>query len=148
MSDTDFFQKRAPNNGKGRPPGATNLVTRREMEYWHVWFGSLEWKENAKARMLSGNGAHLETYLLNRIYGKPTERIALTVERPEQDLSRLSIEELEAMAQGLLHDITEAKEIRAALPAEYRPVQSATSEETLVSPTDSPAESAPNFEER
>jgi hypothetical protein len=148
MDDTVVLTRRGPNNGKGRPVGALNRTTRDLKEFWHYFFSSHEYREKAKERILNGTAPHLESYLLNRIYGKPTERIAVSVDEPQQDLSRLSIEELEAMAQGLLHDITEAKEIRAALPAEFRPVQSATSEETLISPTDSPAESAPNLEER
>jgi hypothetical protein len=152
MSDEIVLTKRGPNNGKGRPVGATNYVTRDLREYWHAFFGSEEWRATAKRRILNGTAPHLESYLLQRIYGKPTERIALTVEEPEEDLSKLSEEELLARAKQCYESLAEAQAISTALPAEYElaepGVEHVTSDENEVRPSELPADSAANSESR
>jgi hypothetical protein len=84
----------------GRPKGALNAVTRELKECWHSFFSSPEYQESAKRRILSGSAPHLETYLFNRIYGKPTEHIAMTV-NSAVDLSAMTDAELADRAEAL-----------------------------------------------
>jgi hypothetical protein len=111
---------RSPNNGLGRPKGAINIATRELKEFWHRFFSSREYRESAKSRILSGSAPHLEGYLFNRIYGKPTETLKLSLETDDrEDLSSLSIEELTLRAEELTAQLREAMELKAAIPAEY-----------------------------
>jgi hypothetical protein len=115
-----------PNNGRGRPRGATGLIQREFKECWHLFLNSDEYRDNAKRRILSGRAPHLESYLLNRIYGKPQEQVAVTIQ-PE-DLSALSTAELAERAADLLSQLKEAEALEAAFPAEFRPAESTRSE--------------------
>ena len=81
--------------------------------FWHRWFSSEAYRESAKARILNGTAPHLETYLLQRIYGKPTERIEVV---QHEDISSLSVEELTKRAAALVDQLREAKELEDALP--------------------------------
>jgi hypothetical protein len=115
-----------PNNGRGRPKGAINRASRELKEFWHSFFTSEEYRERLKKRMLEGSAPHLESYLFNRIYGKPKEAMALDlrVGRLEDDLSHLSTEELVLHAMELVKGLRELeeeeRELASAIPAQYR----------------------------
>ena len=70
-------------------------------------------REQAKKRILNGSAPHLESYLLNRIYGRPKEHVEVNVS--VEDLSTLSTEELEERTQVLLNQLQEARELEAAI---------------------------------
>ena len=106
-----------PNNG--RPLGASNTITRELKTFWHRFFTSEEYREKAKQRILAGTAPHLESYLFNRIYGKPKEYIELSVGQAE-DLSLLSMEELAQRADILLSQLRDARELEDAIPAQYQ----------------------------
>lgn len=112
--------RRGPNNGLGRPKGASNIATREFKQFWSLWFHSDEYLNSAKHRILAGQADHLETYLLALVYGKPKETIDLRVGQIDEDLSELSLEELTGRAAELTRLLCEAKEVNDALPAEYR----------------------------
>ena len=65
--------------GGGRPKGALNRATREIKEFWHGYFSSPEYREEAKKRILSGSAPTLELYLLQLTYGKPREQVDLNV---------------------------------------------------------------------
>jgi hypothetical protein len=88
----------------GRPKGALNYVNRELREYWHQFFSSEEYRQRARERILSGEAPHLESYLLNRIYGKPKDHVELTVEQGPS-LADVSTEELISRALGLIEHI-------------------------------------------
>jgi hypothetical protein len=109
-----------PQPGPGRPKGALNYATREIKEFWHGYFSSQEYREEAKKRILSGSAPTLELYLLQLIYGKPREQVDLNISQGPEDLSSLSIGELHARAEQLVNQLAEAKALEEALPAEYR----------------------------
>lgn len=108
-----------PNDGRGRPRGALNIIHSELKEFWHKFFASEEYRQNAMKRIREGSAPHLESYLLNRIYGKPTEHVSLSMTMNE-DLSGLSTSELALRAEDLLKQLREAEEIERVLPAQYR----------------------------
>ena len=123
----------------GRPPGAINIASRELKEFWHNFFSSAEYRTKAKQRILDGSAPHLESYLLNRIYGKPKEHVELSVTAAQEDLSMLSTEELTQRAENLLKQLGEMKELEESIPAEYR----IDDVETSIRPSpSSPAKSA------
>lgn len=71
MRNTSGLKRTA---GPGRPKGSKNKIS-QEIE---KFFASPAYAANAKARMLDGKAAHLETYWLNKLNGKPTESLELT----------------------------------------------------------------------
>ena len=107
-----------PNNGRGRPPGATNLVNREFKDCWHLFLTSQEYRDSAKKRILEGSAPHLESYLLNRIYGRPKEMLEVSVS-VQDDLSTLSVEQLALRAEELLRQLQDATDLESAIPTEY-----------------------------
>lgn len=103
----------------GRPKGALNIATRQLKEFWHEFFTSEEYRRKAKQRILDGCAPHLESYLLNRIYGKPLEQVEVSVVGPEEDLSMLSVEDLARRLAEVSRQLEEAKALEAALSTEY-----------------------------
>src|SRR5688500_14214829 len=114
-----------PNQGLGRPKGALNHATRELKEFWHRFFTSVEYRESAKKRILDGSSPHLEKYLLERLYGKPKETVDLRVGVPDdEDLSTLSAEVLLRRFDEARQQLLEAAAVEAAIPAEFRRVDS------------------------
>jgi hypothetical protein len=101
----------------GRPKGVPNGVTRELREFWHKFFSSAEYRESAKRRILSGSAPHIETYLFNRIYGKPRERVELQITEEREDLSLLSDEELAERAEAIAATVRESVALEKALAA-------------------------------
>lgn len=62
----------------GRPRGARNQATKELKDFWREFFESDAWRENAKYRMVQGKAPHLESYWLNKTFGRPTEHVELT----------------------------------------------------------------------
>ena len=60
----------------------------------------------------------LEAMLWAYAYGKPVEQVRMTIET-EEDLSELSIEELEARTLEMQEMLKEAKDLEQAIPAQY-----------------------------
>jgi len=110
--------RRAPNNGLGRPKGATNLATREIKQELHRFFSSPVYRESVKQRILEGSAPTIELYFLQLLYGKPKEKIDLHIGPLEEDLSHLSSEELAQRAEDIARSLREAQELEAALPAE------------------------------
>jgi hypothetical protein len=109
--------------------------------YWHLFFSSQEFRESAKRRMLRGDAPHLESYLLNKVYGKPREEIDLRIGPMEEDLTGLSLEELAQRAEDLTNQLRDARELEAAIPAEYLIGQNPTGQSARTSvPAETPAE--------
>jgi hypothetical protein len=59
--------------GPGRPKGAPNKATRELKAFWGEFFESDAYRESAKDRIMQGKAPQLESYLLAKVYGKPTE---------------------------------------------------------------------------
>lgn len=107
--------------GGGRPKGSLNRATREIKEFWHGYFSSPEYREEAKKRILSGSAPTLELYLLGLVYGKPREQVDVNVSQStDDDLSTLSIGQLEERAAQLVNQLAEAKALEAAIPADFR----------------------------
>lgn len=81
--------------------------------------------------MLNGDAPHLETYLLNRLYGKPREHVSLEVSLGAggEDLSTLSTFELQKRAIALIDELQEVAELEEAIPAEFRIIEAAKDDE-------------------
>jgi hypothetical protein len=131
-----------------RPKGALNYINRDFRQYLKIHLYSRDYQAKFWRRIWNGEAPALELYLWQMLHGKPTDRVELNVSaQVEEDLTKLSLDELEAMAKQISADLAEAKAIENSLPAEVvaearRPAL------TLISPTDSPADSVPDFEER
>jgi len=67
-------------NPNGRPKGAKDKQPRAIMEFLREVANSVEYQESAKARMLEGKAPHLEVYMLQKVNGKPTERVHVSGE--------------------------------------------------------------------
>jgi hypothetical protein len=67
--------------GPGRPKGVKNKANSEAGEFAMLWangfFNALRYLENAERRILAGRAAHLESYWLPRVFGKPTETVKL-----------------------------------------------------------------------
>lgn len=57
----------------GRVKGNPNHITRELKAFWHQFFESKAYQDNAMERIAAGKAPHLEAYLLPKIYGKATE---------------------------------------------------------------------------
>jgi hypothetical protein len=102
--------------GGGRPKGSLNSATLELKEFWNRFFTSPEYRNAAKKRILDGSAPHLESYLLNKIYGKPRESLDVHIERGDgEDLSMLSAEELTLRAEHLLDQLRDARAVEAQL---------------------------------
>ena len=66
--------------GPGRPRGSVNEKTRQLLEWGESVIADPKWQASALQRMIDGEAPHLETYLLQRIHGKPKE--VLEVQNP------------------------------------------------------------------
>ena len=69
--------------GPGRPKGSKNRMTKERTLLLQAekCFNSAEyWERSAWPRILRGRASHLESYFLQRIYGKPVESVALSGE--------------------------------------------------------------------
>ena len=69
--------------GPGRPKGSKNRMTKERTLLLQAekCFNSADtWERSAWPRILRGRAPHLESYFLQRIYGKPVESVALTGE--------------------------------------------------------------------
>jgi hypothetical protein len=104
------------NAGKGRPKGSLNVATRELVQFWNKFFTSEEYRDSAKRRILAGHAPHLESYLLQRIYGKPPDalRIALaTRSSRSSDVEDLTDEQLAERAEIIAVVMRETLRLRA-----------------------------------
>ena len=101
----------------GRPKGSPNHATRELKEDRQMWFASEDYQASAKRRILAGDAQQIEMYLLQMCYGKPREHIELTV-AAEEDLTGMSVEQLEERATSLVQQLKEAQAVEDAIPGE------------------------------
>lgn len=47
------------------------------LEFWRSYFDSAHYRRNLQARIERGKAPHMELYLAQRLYGKPTDRVQL-----------------------------------------------------------------------
>lgn len=110
-----------PNHGRGRPKGALNHATRELKEFWHEFFVSEAYRVRAQQRMLAGDAPHLESYLMQLIYGKPRESVDVNVtHQVAEDFSALSTEQLAERVKRMSEQLTEMAALEAAIPAEFK----------------------------
>jgi len=104
----------------GRPKGALNYATRELKQELQRFFSGPEYRDSVKERIIDGSAPTIELYFLQLLYGKARETIDVNVGLQHEDLSSLSIEEMLERVKVLQDQLTEAKQLESALPAEYR----------------------------
>jgi hypothetical protein len=64
--------------GPGRRKGVPNKATCELKEFWTEFFESAAYRENAKDRIMQGKAPQLESDLLAKVYGKPTDQLEVS----------------------------------------------------------------------
>jgi hypothetical protein len=82
---------------------------------------SPDYRESLKTRLVNGTLAPaVEVLLHHYAFGRPTETVSISVQRVEEDLSTVSVDELLERASQLQRQLEDAKQLNDALPAEYK----------------------------
>lgn len=68
--------------GPGRPKGLPNKTTREVKDFARKFLSSSDYVSSAKARVLSGDAAHLEVLWHHYAYGKPKESVQISGDIP------------------------------------------------------------------
>ena len=126
----------------GRPKGALNFRTKQIQAFCRSVCEDPLYRKTVIDRARSGTLGPMEPVILAYAYGKPKESIDLHVGPLAEDLSALSIEELAQRAEAMTQQLREARELEAALPAEYRTGLSSESYEVAKTPAISTQSSA------
>jgi hypothetical protein len=108
-----------PNNGLGRPKGATNHATRELKQELRLFFSGGEYRASVKKRIIAGSAPTIELYFLQLLYGKPKETVDLNVTQSE-DLSSLSTDELLTRLETMRQQLLSEAAIQASIPAEFK----------------------------
>ena len=59
--------------GPGRPKGCKNKHTKAMLEFFESCSTDPTWQASAWKRILAGKAPHLETYMVQKVGGKPTD---------------------------------------------------------------------------
>lgn len=101
------------------PNGATNFTRHEAQRFARDLLESKDYRDSVKTRVRLGTlPPAIEAMLWHYAYGKPIEQIAMTVTPGQEDLSNLSLEQLQERAAMIAHAVQEARELADALPAE------------------------------
>lgn len=71
------------------------------MEFLRSTITDVEWQESARRRMLAGKAPHLELYMLQKVNGKPTERVQVHGQITTQDKRSL----LQLLPEPIITDL-------------------------------------------
>lgn len=101
--------------------GATNFTRHEAQRFARQLLESAEYRRNLEKRVTDGTAPPaIEAMLWHYAYGKPIEQVEIQVSQAHDDLSKLSVEELQQRARDLARQLEEAQQLEDALPGEYR----------------------------
>jgi uncharacterized small protein (DUF1192 family) len=82
---------------------------------------SEQYRQTLRERIVDKSlSAAMEALLWYYAYGKPIEQIQMTVAMGQEDLSTLSLEELQERAASLTKALEDAKALDEAIPAQFK----------------------------
>jgi hypothetical protein len=97
--------KNRGNAGKGRPKGALNLATRAIKEIATGLLEDPDYQVSLAARLKAGKAPHMETLLHHYAYGKPLERVSMTVDDRREQYRELTDDAIQARALELTTEL-------------------------------------------
>lgn len=108
----------------GHAANSTTVYTRREAQsFARGLLTSTAYRDSLEKRLLAGDlPPAVESMLWHYAFGKPIEQVEVSMRQAEQDLSRLSMQELLEKADQLRDALLEAAATEAAIPAEFKQV--------------------------
>lgn len=99
--------------------GATQLTRHEAQRFARDILTSQSYRDQLQLRAKNGNlPPAVETMLWHYAYGKPVENVNLNLSQGEEDLSSLSIAELQAKLQRVQDQLQEAQDLSEAIPGE------------------------------
>lgn len=101
--------------------GATNFTRWEIQRRARLILESEDYQQSLAERIRDKSLAPgIEAMLWYYAYGKPIENVNIKVSQEEEDLSKLSTQELMERAKKLHEQLEEAAQVEQALPAQYR----------------------------
>lgn len=107
------------NHKGGRPKGSYTIKKLTAIAFARDVCNDEEYRQNLLHRARTGQLGSMEATIWAYAFGKPLERVDLTIAVPQEDYTQLSIEELACRAAELTTQLREAQALQDAIDAEF-----------------------------